>query len=1324
MEGARPSISSEELKKLHDCALASKLKLEQTFEEDTLAVAILDHGKTVQDCEQGDFHWFKLKPKHSVGKLKNAYLRKNNVSIFLKQSNITLSDETQMRHLIHLNTIIVLTSQPTDMEQSAPPSSASASTPVRNPLQPINAQLPANANTNPLHPADGKPHIKSETTYSSPYVPEVRPNVLEPRQPAPYGPFQPAVKNEPRDVPDVAWSVPAPSHPQAGVSQTNTPAKAERAVQEHTATEASSSAAPPQPTKNELVQKLSHEGSPEELEAEVRRSQVFLEELKKPMVDNVSQHKDAEHWVKQIENLQKHQVDTPTIIGVVGNTGAGKSSVINAMLEEERLVPTNCMRACTAVVTEMSWNSSDDENSKYRADIEFIKPEDWRKDLELSLSELIDSSGNVSNDCTKPESEAGIAYAKIKAVYPNKTKEDIASSSVAQLMREPGVANVLGTTKNIAKPHSDMFYKALQRYVDSKEKAEKKNKKKDKGDKPEPKTMEFWPLIKVVRIYTKAECLSTGAVIVDLPGVHDSNAARAAVAQGYMKQCTGGFLSTESHAKANLSGLFIVAPINRAVDDKAAKSLLGESFKRQLKFDGTYSRITFICSKTDDISITEAADSLGLDDEMAEDWDKIDDFKRKQKGAEKLLKEMRESKAVYQEVMNDSDDKIEEWEKLKDSLDVGEIVYAPGEPSKKRKRSAGPKKSRKKSKKPSSENDEDDDFIDDDEEEEDEEDDQDEDESENESDSESSSGKGDPLTAEAIDAHLATFKEDKKKARQERLELDKQIRGKTKEVKDIEESILEIEAAISAVCIAGRNKYSKGAIQRDFADGIRELDQEAAQEEDPDQFDPEKELRDYDEVANSLPVFCVSSRAYQKVQGRLQRDKDVPGFRSAEETEVPQLQGHCKKLTEAGRASNCRVFLTNLCQFLNSLGLWATNDGTGLKLTDTQLAAETRFLKTRLQTLEMSLENAVKECLKSMNDALAEHIFENYEQLIELAVQQANKTVARWNSPINRENRPVGGYFWATYKAITRREGMFTNAQGLHDFNAELIEPMIKHLAGHWERAFIQKLPRVLTTFTKESKDLLTAFHREIEQRSMKTGTGAAGLMLLGQQLTTYNQIFTNLTEEMKAVITELQRDANREFTPVIARNLSSAYEYCADEKGGGQYARMRAHMANHVDTTRNNMFAESCAEVKERLLLMCQTVEQTMAARADEVFLCMQRDYMEVISGTALPQGQTMPKWERTMRAQVAKVIEDREKTALQEVESGAKEGEAAGDAEQTPEGEVDESGLPKSDASEAEDDDEDEDDKDEDEDEDEDESESPSREGSCASADGMELS
>src|SRR5579859_7924188 len=86
----------------------------------------------------------------------------------------------------------------------------------------------------------------------------------------------------------------------------------------------------------------------------------------------------------------------------------------------------------------------------------------------------------------------------------------------------------------------------------------------------------------------------------------------------------------------------------------------------------------------------------------------------------------------------------------------------------------------------------------------------------------------------------------------------------------------------------------------------------------------------------------------------------------------------------------------------------------------------------------------------------------------------------------------------------------------------------------------------------------------------------------------------------------------------------------------------MKSHMGNYVDEHRNTMFAESCDEVKQRLIAMCKQVEEFMSAKADEIFLAMQRDYMEVISGTALPKGQMMPKWERNMRAAVAKAIEE----------------------------------------------------------------------------------
>ncbi|KAG4443740.1 hypothetical protein IFR05_000829 [Cadophora sp. M221] len=1243
--------ASESYKNIHSIAKQQSLTIVPG--DGTFAVAVLQHDK-LDEIVPENFFWFKVKGRHSIKKVRAAYEERADARCVFQFDNSPIAESVQMRSLNRMNdNIIVFTAHKQEVEEEVmDPTGPTASTsaPSRTPLQLMNTQLPAIPN--PLGMEVHATPVKTETVYMSPF--EVseniapRANVKMERSPHP---SRPIIKNEIREE-QSGFSQYA-NAPYSFQTQVNRQAPANALVKAETGTRdtpidtvAPSHTAPEGklPSMNdERFQKLISEGTPEELEAEVKSCQAFLGELRKPLDAFVAQNKDAHHWVARIEQLQKQNVDTPTIIGVVGNTGAGKSSVINALLEEERLVPTNCMRACTAVVTEMSYNHSDNRNALYRADIEFIQASDWEKDLRISLKELIDASGQISRECTNPESEAGVAYAKIKAVYPSRTKDDLARSSVEDLMKENCVRNVLGTIKKIEKSQPEYFYRALQSYVDSKEKStEDKSKKKDKGEK---KQMEFWPLIKVVRIYTKAEALSTGAVIVDLPGVHDSNAARAAVAQGYMKQCTG---------------LFIVAPINRAVDDKAAKSLLGESFKRQLKFDGTYSRITFICSKTDDISITEASDSLGLEDQMSEDWDKIDAIEKELKGHKQEVKDLKESKGVFTELINDAEEGIERWEKLKDQLDDGETVY---DPSKKRKRSAELKKSRKKAKKSRSSSDDENDDEDEDEEEEKDV------NSEAESDSGSVSDKGDPLTAEDIDAKIAQLKDDKKRARRERIETNDKVKEVSQKIKALEKTREKIDTAMSAICIAGRNNYSKGAIQRDFADGIRELDMESAQEEDPDHFNPEDDLRDYDEVARSLPVFCVSSRAYQKMQGRLQRDKAVPGFRTAEETEIPQLQAHCKKLTEAGRASNCRNYLTNLSQLLNSLGLWAFNDGTGLNLTDVQLAAETKFLKLRLQKLEQSLDKAVMDCLKEMNDTLAENIFEHYEQLVELAVAEANNTVGNWHRNVNKDNRTLGGYYWATYKAIVRREGVFSNAQGTHDFNAQLTEPIIKHLASHWEKAFAQRLPRVLSSFSRQAKGLLTAFHREIELRTMKTGSGSAGVAMLGQQLNIYEQVFAALATQMLEMINGLQREANREFTPVIARNLSTAYDYCANESGGGCFNRMKAHMSQHIDHIRGSMFSESCEEVKGLLLNMCKQVSSRMSEHTDIVFIRIERDYLEVISGTQLP-GQTMPKWERQMRAEVAKVIEDRKQVVIELARNDAakKVEDAAKDAPQTP--------------------------------------------------------
>lgn len=128
---------------------------------------------------------------------------------------------------------------------------------------------------------------------------------------------------------------------------------------------------------DEHIRSIIQQESPEVLEAGVQPSLKVLEDFKQSFSTHATTSPDAQAWVQSIDKLIPQAKRKRTVVGVVGNTGAGKSSVINAMLDEERLVPMNCMRACTAVVTEMSRNDGTDPFSKYRAEIEFISRTDW-----------------------------------------------------------------------------------------------------------------------------------------------------------------------------------------------------------------------------------------------------------------------------------------------------------------------------------------------------------------------------------------------------------------------------------------------------------------------------------------------------------------------------------------------------------------------------------------------------------------------------------------------------------------------------------------------------------------------------------------------------------------------------------------------------------------------------------------------------------------------------------------------------------------------------------------------------------------------------------
>lgn len=567
----------------------------------------------------------------------------------------------------------------------------------------------------------------------------------------------------------------------------------------------------------------------ENYETGVKQGLYHLKELKEELGKYSNQ--TTSKWLAEIHKLEKRaQLNQRLVIGVMGETGAGKSSLINKLLEEERLVPTNGMRASTATVVEIAYNFGP---QRYRAKVEFISSEEWTHYLEILFGDIKD--GKLSGASGAAREEYLVACAMIKAVYGFRPG-DIENYTVAQLVNHEHIRGVLGEVKEFAHDDPDAFHHQLQGYVDSKEKTTRE--------------MAYWPLIRVVRVYVKAPILQTGLVIADLPGVQDSNPARAKVAIKYLQEC---------------SRIWVVAPIVRAVDNKTAKYLLGAAFRRQLQMDGSYALVSFICTKTDDISFGEVAQMpnfAGHYERMRLTLDEqtvcISKLKPEKVNLEK------ERNQVNENLLKSRDDCIA----------LSELAKPP---------------------------------------------------------------ENNQNRLSALKQQGLSLERRRRDLEQEVGRLEKEIASKT----EINEMMaLELDVA----CVQARNRNVKEAMKEHFAEGIQELHTS------DESYLADAPTRNYKSIADAVPVFCVSSRAYQQMQGQIGRDQPLRGFYKPQHTEIPQLRDHCVSCTVLPRQNNCLAFLNSLESLLNSIRISLTS-GQSLPL-EAIRQGDREYLERRLEQLK------------------------------------------------------------------------------------------------------------------------------------------------------------------------------------------------------------------------------------------------------------------------------------------------------------------------------------------------------------------------------------
>ena len=350
--------------------------------------------------------------------------------------------------------------------------------------------------------------------------------------------------------------------------------------------------------------------------------------------------------------------------------------------------------------------------------------------------------------------------------------------------------------------------------------------------------------------------------------------------------------------------------------------------------DGGYDAVTFICSKTDDISATEAIEALGLEEQLEPMWKESTECEGR---LAKLRDEVRAKatrKSTLRKNVTECIRKIDIWQATMRKVKKGEKVY-PSIEFKKRKRPGVETRSRVQNRK----------------------------EAESREQGAirevlgASINQDRPLTKEQVAAVIMRLRSKKERIRETCEEIDDTIIGIKADILELTTQKENIESNIWITTVEERNEFSKTVIQSDFAAGLKELDMEESAEgesveEDPEGSIPAAESRDYAAIAETLPVFCVSARDYQKLKGRFPRDSKSLDFVHPDQTEIPALRAHCEQLATTKRTVAYGDFGTHFSALCNSLKIWISNLEANAESSPEDRTQEVEFVHTNLDHLE------------------------------------------------------------------------------------------------------------------------------------------------------------------------------------------------------------------------------------------------------------------------------------------------------------------------------------------------------------------------------------
>lgn len=279
-------------------------------------------------------------------------------------------------------------------------------------------------------------------------------------------------------------------------------------------------------------------------------------------------------------------------VGVAGDTGMGKTSLLNALVNPTSdVAPSSQNGACTASVCCFRFS---DSNDKLTATIKFKSMHTVQEELDSlfqeerefenrvqTLSEGYDSVVEAERQRIREQIDiicgwSGLKYNKVKAFAAAHTTSEIISLCSDRQILFNEASPKESQIKKISVKDTGEFLRQIKGFV---------------GSSGPGKQVMRWPLVEQVDIYLNSSLLQCckGLVLVDLPGESDAIESRSRVARDYY---------------AKLDRMMAVTPSDRARDNRTAAELIRDDQICDLEAEGKLDdgSLAVVISKVDQLN--------------------------------------------------------------------------------------------------------------------------------------------------------------------------------------------------------------------------------------------------------------------------------------------------------------------------------------------------------------------------------------------------------------------------------------------------------------------------------------------------------------------------------------------------------------------------------------------------------------------------------------------------------------------------------------------------------------------------------------------------